>query len=198
MRLFVAVDLDEGTRNGAAGIIGELSRKDFDVKWVDPANLHMTLKFLGEVREDQVNFIEGRISSALAGVKEFRISVGGAGYFGRPDRIRTLWIGVNQGRDALAGISRELGRELGGIRREDHEPNPHLTIGRVKSCRNREGLLRELERLEHVKIGEVSVKEIKLKQSILERDGPRYSDLKVFPLGRAAVTDRVKQDQGLA
>jgi len=182
MRLFVAIDLDREAKGKIANIIDQLKSRDFDVKWVEPESMHLTLKFLGEVHENQVSGIEERISRILEGVKKFKISISKVGYFGSPGYIRVIWVDVIEGKERLIELSKLFNKELSYIRREDYEPSPHLTIGRVKSGRNREKLVKEIERLKHVNICEVDVNEIKLKRSILDKEGPIYSDLKVFEL----------------
>lgn len=183
MRLFIAVDLDENTKSNIARIINALKNRDFDVKWAEPDNIHLTLKFLGEVREDQIKGLEERISNVLKSVKKFKISISEVGYFGSPRYIKVIWLDVVESREKLVELSKLFNRELSYIRKEEHKPSPHLTIGRVRTGRNRDELLREIERFKHMKIGEVNVNEIKLKSSVLDKKGPAYSDVKVFDLG---------------
>ncbi len=115
-------------------------------------------------------------------VKEFRIGIGKIGYFGSPGHVKTLWIDVNEGREELVNLIVKMNQNLNHIRHEVRKPNPHLTIGRVKSGRNREILLETINSMKNVKLGEMIVKFVKLKQSILTREGPVYSDVKVFEL----------------
>lgn len=182
MRMFIAVDLNEDARKRISGITEGLKSKGFDVRWVNPENIHITLKFLGEVNEDSVKDIEGIISRAVKDVKRFMINIMECGYFGRGNHVKVIWLDVHEGRERLVGLARILNKELAGIRREDHEPSPHITIGRARSGRNVQGLIDEIAKLKHVKIGEVEVKEIKLKESVLRTDGPVYSDYRTFSL----------------
>lgn len=182
MRLFVAIDLDSGARQEITKVIDRLGSRDFDVKWVGPDKLHITLKFLGEVHESDVKGVEERIRNVVKDVKGFVISLGDVGYFGSPGYIRVIWVDVKDGRERVSDLADAFHRELSYIRKDDHKPSPHITIGRVKSGRNREELARELAGLSHVKLCEVEVREVKLKQSILRKGGPEYSDLRVFGL----------------
>jgi len=186
MRLFIAIDLGEDIIRRITKIEDELKRKDVDVKFVEPENLHLTLKFLGEVSENQLDVIKKETEMAVSGFSEFQISIEGCGYFGNPNYIRVLWIGVNKGREKLIDIIDMLNKSLESVRRDEYKPNPHLTIGRVRSGKNREFLLHEVESLEHVKLGEINVKEIKLKESVLSRKGPVYNDIKIFKLKQSA------------
>ena len=184
MRTFIAVDISPEIRQKAVEIIGQLEELGADVKFTEPENLHFTLKFLGEVSDDRVNEITDVVSAALAknSFRQFRISVDGLGYFGNPGHIKTLWIDTGEGREDLVKLAGALNASLDHVRHEDREPKPHITIGRLKSGRNREALLKKIEELKHVKLGHMDVKLVKLKQSVLSRKGPHYTDLKVFEL----------------
>jgi len=181
MRLFVAIDLSENVIERISSIQEKLRSGDFDLKIVEPENLHLTLKFLGEVDEKQNAHIEKLVSETVKEFHGFTLSFHGIGYFGER-QMRVIWAGVNSGRDEFVKLAKALDRKLSFIRKDEHEPSPHLTIARVRSGRNREILAREVSSLSDVKIGEVHVKEIRLKQSVLTPQGPIYSDVKVFPL----------------
>jgi 2'-5' RNA ligase len=182
MRLFVAIDLDGKVIENITSIQKKLASHDFDLKMVEPENLHLTLKFLGEVQESQVERIENLISETVKGVRTFELSFHGIGYFGSGSRVNVIWTGVKEGSQNFVNLAKALDRMLSSIRRDEHDPSPHLTIARVKSGRNAGMLLREVNSLRDVKMGEVPVKEIRLKQSVLTPQGPIYSDVKIFQL----------------
>jgi len=182
MRLFIAVDLNDSARKNISDIISRLKKKDFDVKWVNPENIHITLKFLGEVNENDMKGLENIISGSVKDVKKFKINISKAGYFGKGNYVKVVWVDIREGRDILVQLSRKFNKELTHIRREEREPSPHITIGRVRSGRNVHELINEVEGLSDVKVGEVEVNDIKLKQSVLKPDGPIYIDLKTFEL----------------
>jgi len=183
----MAIDLTDDIREKAAEIINKMKSLDIDVKFVEPKNLHITMKFLGDVSEDRVNGIEDAISGAVkalkdSGSKPFKVSVEGLGYFGVPSHIKTLWVDTGEGHEELVKLVGAMNAALDHIRKDDRKPKPHITLGRVKSGRNREALLKMLEEMKHVKLGEMDVKLVKLKQSVLSKEGPHYSDLKSFEL----------------
>jgi 2'-5' RNA ligase len=182
MRLFVSIDLDRELTEKAAGIEERIRATGADVKLVEPRNLHFTLKFLGEVPESQVPGIEEKIGKALEDTRPFQVSIAGFGYFGSPSYIRTLWVDVKEGQEQLLELMKKVGSALDSIRREKLKPAVHLTVGRVRSAKNKEQLLREIEALRDVKVGGMLVKEVKLKQSTLTKTGPVYRDVKVFTL----------------
>jgi 2'-5' RNA ligase len=182
MRLFISIDLNDEIRSRIDKIESEMASKNVDVRFVEPKNIHITLKFLGEVGEDGVNNIVNKVSECVKHVKQFKLGIEGFGYFGTPKHVKILWIDVKEGREELIKLIESLNKRLEHIRRENHKPSPHITIGRVSSGRNREALLDETERLKHVKLGELNVNEIVLKKSTLTSSGPVYEDVKVFRL----------------
>ncbi len=184
MRVFVAVDITDEMRRKLSDLEKNFEGEDFDIKLVEPENLHITLKFLGEVKENDVNEIKNIIKNVCKGFKPFKVSVKGLGFFGSEKYIRVLWFDICEGKDELVKLMGKLDDTLGYIRKETGSMVPHLTIGRVKSGRNREKLLKKIHSLSDVNIGEFVVKEIKLKESILTKDGPIYHDVEVFKLGK--------------
>ena len=182
MRLFVAVDLNESVRKRIAEVQRKLDSADYDLKIVEPENLHLTLKFLGEVDESTCEHVKELISEAVKDVHAFALSFEGIGYFGNERFMKVVWLGVKGGKDEFVRAAKSLDKHLSFIRKEEHDMSPHLTIARVKSGRNVQSLAREVNSLRDVKIGEVRVKEIKLKKSVLTPEGPVYSDVKTFHL----------------
>lgn len=182
MRLFVAIDLDRNAKEKISGIISQMNKGDYDVKWTDPENIHITLKFLGEVRDEQVKDVVKVISDNVKGMKKFTISICEVGYFGRPGYVKVIWLDVKEGRDRVIELCKTMNIQLSHIRREDREPSPHITIGRARSGRNADRLVKVIGELRNVKLCEVEVNEIKLKRSVLDKGGPVYSDLEIFTL----------------
>jgi len=182
MRLFVAIDLNEELRAKISEIERAIQETGADVKLVEPENLHITLKFLGEVPEERVREVQDSVSKSIESVGEFKISIEGFGYFGSRNYIRTLWVDVKEGRERILEIMSKLSENLSRIRNEKRASSVHLTIGRVKSAKNKVPLLNKIEELKNVKVGELDVKEIKLKSSVLTKKGPIYSDVRAFEI----------------
>jgi 2'-5' RNA ligase len=180
MRLFVAIDLGEELIDKLVSVQKKIGSRDYDLKLVEPENLHLTLKFLGEVDESRLGQVERLVSESLKGTHPFTLSLQGLGYFGSGSFMKVVWVGVYSGKDEFVRLTRSLESSLSAIRREEREPSPHLTIARVKS--GSQALAHEILSMKDVKLGEVGVKEIKLKQSVLTPQGPIYSDVKTFIL----------------
>ena len=101
MRCFIAVDIDGGVRSGIADLQDELRRtadlKKSEVKWVDPGNIHLTLKFLGEVRDREISDVCRIVGEVAEKHKRFSVEIENVGTFGRP--VRVVWAGVNDAGD---------------------------------------------------------------------------------------------------
>lgn len=183
MRLFIAIEIEKEIINRIEEKMKQFRNDDFDIKFVEPENLHLTLKFLGEVDEDNINDIQNIISKTVKKFKPFKISLEKMGFFGRRDYIKILWIDIIEGCETIKKIISNLNESMKHIRREVREPSPHLTLGRVKSGKNRDKLIHMIDLNQNVKFGEMYVKFVKLKSSILNINGPVYTDLKSFELG---------------
>ena len=191
MRLFIAAEVGEDIRERCAEMMESLKGSGADIRTVSPENLHITLKFLGDVREDDVKKISDTLRELCEGSEPFTTSFSTLGYFGSPRFPRTIWVGISEGREAISGLATELNERLSWVNREERKPRPHLTLARVKSPVNSERLVETIQSLRDVKLGETHVKELKLKRSILRPDGPLYSDLEAFGLGKAGVSEGV-------
>lgn len=180
MRCFISIDIDKKIVNKVVGIQKHLRDLNIDVKLVEPENLHFTVKFLGDVNENEVNGIRKSLEDCVRWEGEFKINISGVGYFGSTSHIRTLWLGLNKGEDKLVKLMKKVNDY---VKLGKRSFSPHLTIGRIKSGRNRGILLEFLNESKNVNVGEMDVNVVKLKKSELTKRGPIYSDLAVFRLG---------------
>ena len=183
MRLFVAVHLPQEIRDGLAAVQERLRRLQADVSWVKPANLHITLKFLGETEPKRLGRIGPVLAEVARGMAPFSLTVAGVGTFG--GRIpRVVWAGVREGAaplEALAGAV-ENGLARAGFPKERRQFTAHFTLGRVRSPRNAEVLLAAIRDESTEPLGVVSVEQFVLMQSRLDPGGSIYTALERFPL----------------
>jgi 2'-5' RNA ligase len=182
MRLFMALDMPEEVLERIVEVQESLRESGADLNLPSKKNLHITLKFLGEVEDKRRDEVVKLVSEALEGFRPFSVKVEEVGYFGRGNRINVIWAGVKEGKEKLIDIIESLDEKLKHIRKNEHKPSPHLTIARIRTGRNKEILLKQLKELGDVKFGEFGVKEIILKSSDLTKRGPVYSDIEFFRL----------------
>ncbi len=180
MRCFIAVDLEKDIAEKVKEIQHKIAKLNVDVKFVEPENLHITLNFLGEVNENELEEIKKPLVQCLKDFHVFKIRISGLGFFGSPNYIRTLWFGLCEGENEFVKLMKSV-NECVNIGKSSKKA--HLTIGRVRSGKNRELLANFINKLKDVNVGEMYVKNVKLKKSVLMKKGPIYSDLVVFKLG---------------
>ena len=180
LRTFIAVEIDRAVRDKALALQETLARAGTDVKWVEPANLHLTLLFLGEVVDRVVPDVCRRVAAVASRHAPFTMSLESAGAFPTPRRPKTLWVGVGEGLQELVALHDDLEEpllDLGCYRREDRRYTPHLTLGRVKGDRPDDALATALARQSGWKGGKVPVREVLVLSSQLRPDGPEYTVL---------------------
>lgn len=135
IRTFIAVEMPQRVISRALALISKLRETTDDVSWVRQQQMHLTLKFLGDVPETELPDVCRVVSAAAAGIEPFEITLRGAGAFPRLESPRTLWIGIREGADELralqGAIDAALHKEL-GFSHEKRGFRPHLTIGRLK------------------------------------------------------------------
>lgn len=184
MRLFVALDLSAEVHERVAGLIRRLAPAGREWKWVNPAGLHLTLKFIGHQPEEGLE----EIAAALAAVPvagPIPIAFRELGFFPNERRPRVFWVGV-EGPDELSRLASEIDRALVplGVEAETRPFSPHLTLARLKEPRPAPGLLEELARLESREFGSLTAGEFVLYQSLLSPQGASYTPLRRFALSR--------------
>ncbi len=181
MRLFVAVDIDDNLRHSFIPLLKLLSSYR-GVKAVEPENLHITLKFLGEVNEVNAEKIKDELSKIQ--FSPFEIEFSGIGFFPNSNYLRVVWVGVSgDGIYRLAEDVERRMRRLGFKKEKDFKA--HLTVGRVKRIdpSSKAKLLRELENY-NKEFGRMTVRNFRLKKSTLTPKGPIYEDVAIYGEGR--------------
>jgi 2'-5' RNA ligase len=124
MRLFIAVAADEEIRAEAAAAVARLKKAPGDFRWVDPRDMHVTLRYFGEQPESRLPEIEALMKDAAAQAKAFEIVYGRVGAFDSVEAPRVVWIGLDEGTAALEAVAKAVGRD------EPRPFSPHLTLGR--------------------------------------------------------------------
>lgn len=184
MRTFIAIELPENIKKQIEQAQAPLKKTDAFVSWVKPGNIHVTLKFLGEVPEDKMEEVFAATGKALEGAREFTMSLKGMGGFPNLKRPRVIWIGAGSGQEELSGLARRIEQEMEeiGFPREKRKFSAHFTIGRVKSPRNIEQLAGLVESADF-QTEEIQVTEVVVMRSQLNPAGAIYTPLKKVPLG---------------
>jgi len=176
-RGFIAIDVD--TFPKIIEFENDIKSCGANVKLVEPKNIHITLRFLGDTEESLTKEIEIILKDTVKDVVPFNIQLKSAGVFPNRNYIKIIWIGIKQG-ELLGTIAHTLNKQIStlGFHKEKRNFSPHLTIARVKTAKNKERLLQIIEKYIDVEFGVIRVNTIKLKKSVLTSQGPIYTTLK--------------------
>ncbi len=136
-RTFICLDLPEALRLQVGALQRKLVGLGDEIRWVNPRNLHLTLRFLGEISRSQVETVCLAVRCAASRVEAFPIHLSGTGCFPSPRRPRAFWIGVSDASN-LIRLFETIEAELvsAGFPREARPFSPHLTLGRVRVDRS--------------------------------------------------------------
>src|SRR5262245_65628784 len=137
MRTFIAIEIPSEIKSALAALQDELRRAGADVSWTKPENIHLTLKFLGEVDERRIGEVEKVCVASAAEFQPFTLRLNETGVFPNARQPRILWAGLAGEIEKTVEMRKRLddGLALIGFEREEKDFRPHLTIGRVKSKR---------------------------------------------------------------
>jgi len=189
IRTFVAIELSEGIKGELARVQEMLKEKIATphLRWMDPASVHLTLKFLGNVPLDRIEEITAALKGACAEVSPFIMEVSGLGCFPSTNNPRVVWVGVQEETGRLKRLQERLEESLSdlGFKPEKRPFRPHLTLGRVRKqahvgARRIIGGIVSATSVDE--LGRMEVDEISLMKSELLPSGARYSRLEAIPL----------------
>jgi 2'-5' RNA ligase len=185
LRVFLAVPLTQDVHRQLEQEKARLQPVLPDVRWVRSGTLHLTLVFLGEVAEAEVELLRSLAHSASRRVAAGRMAIKGRGCFPERGRVRVVWVGVEDVRGTLQVLRQALlacVRRL-GLPEPDGTFRPHLTLGRSRRGLPRALVRRGLDAGHALDLGEMAVTECVLVRSTLESGGARHDVVQRFPLG---------------
>jgi 2'-5' RNA ligase len=187
MRVFIAIDIDKQIRAGLSRLQQQLQNKanvkKSDVKWVEPNNIHLTLKFLGEIKDEQAVDV-CNIVKEVAGIHQsFELSVESVGCFGGRS-ARVLWVGLGEGSNNLLQLQKDLDEQLAlaDWPPESREFTGHLTLCRVKNPKAGIKLAELIQGYKDFKLGTTFAESVRVYQSQLTPNGPIYTVLGEYKL----------------
>ncbi len=182
VRAFLAIDLDDDLKPKINKVIKEFKQIDTKIKYVELTNLHFTLKFFGEIDTAGLDLLKQKIAGVVSEFEPFNIRIKGCGAFPNSNHIKVIWVGIDEDKilkdlhDALDKEFVKLGFD------KDKKFSSHLTIGRMKSAKNKAEVKSTIDEYGDFEIGEMEVSHISLKKSTLTPSGPIYEDLETFEL----------------
>lgn len=184
LRVFIAIELDEPIRSAIKDLQHKLKVINADVSWVKTDNIHLTLKFIGNVLPSSVPELCQAIKAAIQGFPCFEFRIGPCGWFSQGSDPRILWLGISQGSDQLIKIATALANHVSafGSEKQDKLFSPHITIGRARSRKNIIQLYAKIKTLDLQLDNLQRVNKILLIKSDLSSSGAKYSFIEEFRL----------------
>ena len=179
MRTFIAIELSEEIRSSLSQIQSHLKYSGADVKWVEKDNIHLTLKFLGEISEAKAEEVKKALDSIARETSKFEITLKDIGAFPKIEFPRVIWVGLDKGAAESVELAAKVDEALSGIgfQKESRPFASHLTIGRVRSPKNREALKEKVTGYKGPIPGSQMISSAILFQSTLTPKGPIYTKL---------------------
>jgi len=184
LRLFIAVSLSSSIRTSIEKLIRTFPPDLREIRWVEPKNLHITLKFLGDVSLNDLPQLIRVVTQGTLQTDSFDLTFQGFGVFPGWESPKTIWIGCREGSDELTHLAERMNECLVplGFPREARRFSPHLTIGRVKRSAQGSPLIPILDAQQDRLFGSCSVSELQIFSSELTRRGVIYDELAAIPL----------------
>ncbi|MEW6002095.1 MAG: RNA 2',3'-cyclic phosphodiesterase [Nitrospirota bacterium] len=175
LRCFIAIEISEPIKKKIGELMGILKRYNGDVKWAEPQNIHITLKFLGKTPDSLVPRISDSLSNIVLSYEPFYIKISDVGVFPSRRHPRVIWVGVKDS-EILGKLKMDIedSMEPLGFEKEDRDFKPHLTLGRARSQSGMANIINELDNFKENDFGSLRVTSIRLMQSELKPTGAFY------------------------
>jgi len=179
IRSFIAFDINnESVLKRFTEVQNSLLKTGADLKLVEPKNIHITMRFLGDIKSTMVDSVHEAMKKVA--FSAFDCEIHGVGVFPDLRYARVIWAGMRKGADELMNVCNQLEPNLRqlGFRPDPKGFSPHLTLARVKTGRNKAELTRCIQDLAEYSFGVVRADCLRLKKSVLTPKGPIYSTLR--------------------
>ncbi len=185
IRIFVAVKLPDHVIRMLSDIRQDLKKHGFRIKWSQPENIHLTLKFLGDICPDDVEPVCRVVDASVRGIAPITIRAAGVGVFPDIRRPRVLWTGISGQTDLLEKLQKAIdnGMHSLGFAREERRFTGHLTLGRFKGRQDSETLIDMMRSYKDMISDEFLVDAVSVYKSELKPSGPIYTNLSSIRLG---------------
>jgi 2'-5' RNA ligase len=138
IRTFVCIHIPQSMKERIRLLQDQLRQVDAQASWVKTANIHLTLKFLGDVPQAKIPQVVGAVERAIGSCSPFQVTVSGAGCFPSSQNPTVLWVGLDKIPEALMRLREAIEDELAqeGFHREPKKFKPHLTLARIRTPQN--------------------------------------------------------------
>jgi len=183
IRTFIAIELPVEVKQVARKIQNQLGVSIEGIRWVKNENIHLSVKFLGNVEENRINDIAVAVKNAVKDISVMNLKTGHLGIFPNERRPRILWLGMEGDVPEFIRMSKNCESELAkvGFEKDAREIKPHITVGRIRSKKKQKGLLKILK---DMPVGNIKFRAdtLIIMRSELNSDGAVYTDLQSVKL----------------
>ena len=185
IRTFIAFKLPKNIISSIKKIQEDIKSCAVKAKWINPENIHLTLKFLGNINHTDIERISETIIDTVKGHSPISLAAKGIGVFPNIKRPRVIWVGITGEIEKLTGIQKDIEKNLEelGFPREKRSFKGHLTLGRIKGKINPKKLLDTMKKFERFKSESFIADKVFLFKSELKSTGSVYTELKSIPIG---------------
>jgi len=183
IRTFIAVDIPKEVKMDLDDMISNLRPLAPDIRWVKAANLHITLRFLGEIPRESITGLASELRANLNAFGAFDVALSGVGGFPHLKKARVIWVGTGTGSERLMALAPLIEKSCisSGFGKADKPFASHLTIGRVKFPKGFESLVSQIESMKY-ESQPFAVNEVVVFKSDLSPAGPKYTRLETIEL----------------
>lgn len=185
IRTFISVELPQEIHHSLKRTQDLLRESMPDVRWTKSSNIHLTLKFLGDVEVSRTDSINEALTDIAGRFPPFTMTLTGIGAFPNSRNPRIIWVGLENGADELIGIAKQIEGAMKklGFPREKRPFRPHLTVGRIRRLEHPALMTESLEQCSVGKLGEFTLQRVSHIKSQLDPGGSIYTTLFEAPLG---------------
>ncbi|MDD4983293.1 MAG: RNA 2',3'-cyclic phosphodiesterase [Candidatus ainarchaeum sp.] len=181
MRLFVGIPISDEIKEKIYETLEPKKKKFPNLNFSPYENMHITVKFLGEINPLRLSNIEKRVEKAVGNTKSFKALAEGAGLFPDLKNPRVLWLGAKG--KGLIDLTRSFRAEFDNIKKEDYKKIvPHITFARTKYLLNPDKLAELISELSNLDFGKMQVDNVVLYESVISENGTIYRRVRSFPL----------------
>lgn len=182
IRCFIAIELNPQTKEYIQQIQSELKKFEADVKWVEPHNAHLTIKFLGDVDLKEIGKIQEAIQEIAQGTISIQTQLTQLGVFPKPSYPRIIWLGLEDKEKRIEELADKIEKAVRkfGIKKEARPFTAHITLGRIKSFKNLKALMQSMGNYPSIEPRPQTIQEIILFKSTLTSARPIYETLAKF------------------
>ncbi|MBC8247960.1 MAG: RNA 2',3'-cyclic phosphodiesterase [Deltaproteobacteria bacterium] len=186
IRAFIAIELPETIKSSIETIQARLKSLELPLRWVRVENIHLTMKFIGDIEEIEIESIESALRDSVKMKAPLTLSAKGVGVFPGIRRPRVLWVGIHDHETGLAGLQKSIENQLHriGYSKEGRPFKGHLTVGRAKGYVDERKLKEALDSFLAFESSPFTVNEFFMFRSVLKPGGPEYTKLIRIPLTR--------------